>query len=142
MLPQWQTDRGVQMARISPGLTAALSVVLGAAIGLITNVVTGRWNWALAAGLVALVLVAATLAWWDRTHSATPPASSGRSKVDQTAAGGTIKSSEIQARRGADVSETARRQGLIEESSIDANGATVKRRAKKGTISDSHIEAD
>ncbi|MFE5486591.1 hypothetical protein [Streptomyces sp. NPDC056527] len=128
------------MATISPGAGAALTVVLGAATGFVTNLVTGEWSWTLGAGLVVLVAAAAALAWWDRTHGATSPR---RTKVHQIVTGGSsISGGSITAHNGSEVTETAENSATIERSTIEADGSEVERKVDGGQVKDNRIIAD
>lgn len=124
------------MAFPGPRTTAALSVVVGAATGLVTGLVTSRWSPALIATLA--VLLAAGMFLAVRAVGTT----CGRSRVWQTARGGTIHTSSIAARGGGDVTDTACSGGRTTGSKITTDGGTVTRTvSKNGEITDSPINA-
>ncbi|MDX3855633.1 hypothetical protein [Streptomyces sp. AK02-01A] len=129
------------MATVNPGAGAALSVVLGAACGYVTNLVTGEWSWSLGAGLVLLVAAAAALAWWNHSQTA---AAARRATVRQTATGrSVISGARITARGDSLITETAENQATIKDSTIETTrGAEVERKADDSRIENSHIVTD
>lgn len=129
------------MATMNAGARAALSVVLGAATGCVTNLVTGQWSWTLGVGLIVLVAATAGLAWWDHAHPSPLPR---RTTVKQTSTGGSsIIGGAIAARGGSQVTESAENHSTIRNSTIEAGpGADVERKADDGRIEDNRIGTD
>lgn len=126
------------MARLNPRLGAALSVVLSAGSGAVTNMVTQKWSWTLGVGLVVLVLAAAGLAWHT---TATAPAPG--TTVRQRATGKSrIEGGRIDARQGARVEETARDNATIENSTITTTGGNVVREAEDSVIRGNELKTD
>ena len=91
-----------------PRLLAILAVLVSAAVGVVTNLITNRWNWTLAAVLAVLLAAAAVLA------AQTAGARRGnRTRIRQKATGRSrIDHSEIKA-NDASITQTARRKGTI-----------------------------
>lgn len=122
-----------------PKLTAALAAPVSAATGVVTNLVTDAWSWGLAAALAVLVLAGA----WLAVRAVSPSsASAARTRVSQTASGGSvIHGSRIHGHSGATVKEDARNRGKIIDSTIRSHGADVVREADDSLIRDSHTDA-
>ncbi len=120
-----------------PRPTAALSFLVSAAVGVVTNLITDRFTWALAASLAVLIAVGAPLAM----HAASSGGTS-RTRLRQKAArGGALRGNAIKLRGGADVTDTATGGGRIERSGVTADGGHVQRRANKnGEITDSPVD--
>ncbi|TDC97485.1 hypothetical protein [Actinomadura sp. 7K507] len=114
-----------------------LSVLLAAAIGLITNMVTSSFTWILALSLAGLVAVAAALTWVGRGRAADPRETTVTQKAQS---GGSIRSGRITASSGAEVSEKAENDGEISRSKVRAEGGRVARHADGGSIEDQNIE--
>jgi hypothetical protein len=89
------------------------SVVVSAVTGIIINMITSTWTWALAAALVVLVLLGGFLTTMGGTIGSTRV----RQRADR---GGTIQRSPIRARGGAEAAQHADRKGTIHDSGIDA----------------------
>lgn len=119
-----------------PRLGAILAVLTSAAVGAVTNLITNRWGWTLAALPVLLTMSAALAA---------QAAAAGRgdgTRVRQIATGGSrIHGSGIHASGGATVTQTASRKGALIDSPIDAHGADVTQTAAHAEITGSPIEA-
>jgi hypothetical protein len=107
--------------------------------GVATNLVTDAWSWGLAAALAVLVLAGT----WLAVRAASPSsAATARTRVSQTASGGSaIRRSWLQGHAGATVEEVARNRGKIIDSTIRSDGADVAREADDSLIRDSHIDA-
>jgi hypothetical protein len=71
------------MSRSRRGIAAAGSVVVGALVAVMINLLTGQWNWALAVGLVGTVLLWAGIEVWRATRGGAGP--SGSTSVVQRA---------------------------------------------------------
>lgn len=69
-LPYLEPEMPSRRVARSRGILAAGSVVLGAAAGLLINVVSGRPSWSAAAGMVVLVAAWAGLEWWRAKRTA------------------------------------------------------------------------
>jgi len=94
---------------------AAATVVITAAAGAITNLITSRWSWTLAVALATLIIGAAVLAYL----TAGSPAGAAR-VTQRVSRNGRIQRSRIRARNGAAVDQRATRGGIIDDSGIDA----------------------
>src|SRR4051812_30207566 len=97
-----------------PRLAAVLTVVVTAASAVVTNLITNRLTWTLAAVFRVLPLAAGALAVQSasRGHGSEP-------RVRQTARGGSvIRGSGITAAGTADVAQAARRKSKIIRSGI------------------------
>ncbi|GAA3219390.1 hypothetical protein [Actinocorallia longicatena] len=118
------------------GLTAAAGVVLTAAVGIITNIVTSGWNWWLGGVLGVLVAATTALAWFGQ-RSPSPSTT-----VRQIADGGVISGNSIQASGGASVSDAVRGGGRISGTRVEAAGSNVERAAENGgAIEGGNIDA-
>src|SRR5882757_1167087 len=100
------------MARVGTRTAAALSVILSAALGYATNLLTNHWSWGLAIG--ALAVLAASI--WLATRPATvpvapPPARSSIRIVAKDRA--LISGISTHATDGAQIIATADHQGTI-----------------------------
>jgi hypothetical protein len=125
-----------------PKLTAAFATLASAAAAVVTNLVTDAWSWGLAAALAVLVLAGAALAARAASAASASAAPGARTRVSQTASGGsTIRGSHLHGDAGAVVEEAARNRGEITDSTIRARGADAAREADGGLIHDSHIDA-
>lgn len=123
----------------APGrrLSAVLAVLVSAAVGAVTNLITNRWSWTLAAVLAVLLTAAAGLA-----AQAVATGRSDRTKIRQEATrGARIHRSPIRA-AGANVTQIARCKGAIIRSRIDTRGDDVTQTATHADITDSPIETD
>jgi hypothetical protein len=126
------------MHKPSPKLTAALAAPISAATGIVTNLLTDKWQWGVAAALGILVLASALLA----VQTAGQSRQKNKTQVSQTALDRSrIRGSHIQASTGSNVSETARNDSTIEASFIKADSADVARVADNGDIKGSSIDA-
>jgi uncharacterized membrane protein YdbT with pleckstrin-like domain len=121
----------------SPRLLAVLAVLVSAAVGAVTNLITNRWNWTLAAVLAVLLAASAALAAqttgarrgdWTRIRQK----ATGHSRIDHSG----IKA------KDASITQTARRKGTITGSPIDAHDADVAQTAAAADITDSPIDSD
>lgn len=90
---------------------SAIGVVVSAAIGIVTNLITDRWSWTLAGTLAALVILAVVLALL-------PNDPTGGHVTQKAARGGRILRSPIRA-HGGRAQQKATRTGTIEDSGID-----------------------
>ncbi|MEU1600442.1 hypothetical protein ABZ468_48770 [Streptomyces sp. NPDC005708] len=114
------------MATATQKAVSAGGVLVGIATGIVTNLITSRWSWSLAAALTVLAAAGIWLALLTRT---TP----GRSRHHIAAAhDGRIENSGATGRDGADISQTATHGGVISGSPITARGADVEQRTKHG----------
>lgn len=109
---------------------AAGGVVVSVAAGVVTNLVTDKWNWGLAVLLAGLVACGAVLAG----ASAVNGADRRRTVVRQRARGGRVVNSIIEADSGARVEELASGSGQIIDVHTRASGADVRRVSREGTI--------
>jgi hypothetical protein len=102
--------------------------------------ITDGWSWT-AGAVLAFLLLAAVATTIHEAGGRRPRA--GRTRVDQTATGGgRIVDAPIRARRGAEVTVTARDRGLIRRAATTARSATVHRTADAGgIISDADVDA-
>lgn len=109
-------------------------------IGILTNLITSNFSWALAAALGSLLVLGIFFVWLG--SSASPPAL--RPLIKQRARrGGVITSSPIDAHDGARVSDHATTDGQILRSPISAKRSLVKRSvSRRGRIEDSEITTD
>jgi hypothetical protein len=127
------------MMSLGPGARAAISVLLGATSGVLTSLMTNRWNWTLGIAFTVIMVAAAALAWLDKTMTSVP----ARTTVIQRAHDGSrIQGGHIRARRSATVKEIADHGSAIESSSITATEADVARLADGSTIANRDIVAD
>lgn len=116
-------------------MVGALIVILSGISGVVTNLVTQAWSWALAVALGLLLAATAALAWHHND-----PVRSPETKVRQTARNNSrIEGGRIEAGRGAQVEETARDGATIEDSTIKARGGSVRRRADDSAIRNNNI---
>ncbi|MEV0130620.1 hypothetical protein AB0H83_19420 [Dactylosporangium sp. NPDC050688] len=116
---------------------ALIAVLVTAAIGILTNVVTDSFTWT-AAVVLALLIVAAGVLAWLQTGTATR-----RSVRQRATRAGVIRRSPIRLRGAGEVSDRADRHGRIERSKVDNAGGRVERRASGGGVIDrSDIEID
>lgn len=118
---------------------AALSAVVAAAVGVVTNLVTADWSWSLVTALVGLVLAGAVLAV---LRTGDTGSTVRRTAVTQVARGGDIVDSVIEAADGATVAERAERHGEIRGGNTAAKGAEVRRTARRGVIQGGKIDAE
>jgi len=118
--------------------TGIFSVLATTAIGLITNLITSSFTWALALSLAFLVVLSITIIWLESGHPAPPH---GPTVTQRAESGGRIESGEIHAKGGASVREEARQFGRISRSKTRADGAQIEKVADSGTIEDQDIEA-
>lgn len=126
------------MPHPDPKVLAAAGVVVSTATGVVTNLITSRPSWSLAAALAVLVIAAIVIAAWS---TGSPR---GRSRVRQRATrDGRITGSGVTARDGAFVGQEASRQGRITDSPVTSRGADTGQSATRGgDITDSPVEAD
>lgn len=118
-------------------VSAVAGVVVSAAIGYVTNVVTGSFSWALFAVLLSLVALAGALVCVEQGRSLV---TSVRQRADRE---GKIKDSPIAAANGGSVDDRATRGGTIISSPIKSKGGQVKRRvSRSGSIEGGGIEVD
>jgi hypothetical protein len=106
---------------------AALGVVVSAATGLVTNLITNRWSPTLLAALAVLIAVGAVLA--VRTATGAGPRTRGRMIARR---GGTIRGSGQTLSGGADVTTTAP-GGTVTNSPITAAGGDYTMKAGKNS---------
>lgn len=125
------------MPHLSGKVSAALSVVLSAATGLLTNVLTDQVSWALAAAVVGLVAAGAALAW-AQAHAGH---GSATTVVEQRVRGGSITDGRITASGASRVTERVRRNGRISRSTTRARDARVVRDVGDGSIEDQRTDA-
>ena len=120
-----------------PRLLAILAVLVSAAVGAVTNLITNRWSWTLAAVLAVLLVASAALA-----AQAVGARRGDRPRIRQKAAGRSrIDRSGIKV-EDASITQTARRRGTITRSPIDARGTDVTQTAANAEITDSPIDSD
>ncbi|TDE38571.1 hypothetical protein [Actinomadura sp. 6K520] len=118
-------------------ILGVLSVLLAAAIGLITNMVTSSFTWILALSLAGLVAATAALTWMERGRAVEPR---GTIVTQRAQSGGSIRSGRITASSGAEVSEKAENDGRISRSKVRAEGAKIDRHADGGSIENQNID--
>jgi hypothetical protein len=120
-----------------PRLLAVLAVLVSAAVGAVTNLITNRWSWTLAAVLAVLLVASAALA-----SQAAGAKRGDRPRIRQKATGRSrIDHSGIKA-KDASITQTARRKGTITGSRIDVRGVDVAQTAAAADITDSPIDSD
>jgi hypothetical protein len=128
-------------------LAAAASVTLGVVAGVLVNLATSRWTWAVGSALAIVAVAWAALAYVAaQSGSRSPAGSTGRGaahhRVRQTARRGMISGSKIRLRGAGSVSERATGSSQITDSSITARDADVARKASRGgRIDRSDIDA-
>lgn len=116
------------MATTQQKAISAGGVLVGIATAVVTNLITSRWTWTLAAALAVLAAAGIWLALLASTSSGT-----GRTR-HRIRAGhdGRIENSGATGREGADVRQTATRGGVITGSPVTAHNADVDLRADHG----------
>ena len=120
-----------------PRLGAVLAVLLGAAVGAVTNLITTRWSWTLIAALAALLLASCALA----AHTVAAAKRPSTAQVRQVAKGRSqIHDSGIRLTGRGTVHQTARRKGTIMRSRINGKNSDITRTASQADIADSPIE--
>jgi hypothetical protein len=110
------------------GLIAAASVVLGAAAGYITNIITSRWSWTLLAALVVVVAVAAALAFFGSTTSPARPGAQVSARRGSRIIGGSTSG-----KRGTRAQTIAIRNSTISNSDVEAKGSDAQLTAKSNS---------
>ncbi|MER6132108.1 hypothetical protein [Streptomyces sp. NPDC001815] len=122
-----------------PKTLAAAAVVVTVATGVVTNLITSRWNWSLGAALIILVLLGVAITVWNTSGGAPD-----RTRVTQKASrGGQINGSGVTARNGGEVRQRATGKGEIENSPLTSRGADADQGVhRKGKISNSPLDAE
>lgn len=120
-----------------PRFGAMLAVLLSAAVGAVTNLITTRWSWTLIAALAALLLASCALA----AHAVAAAKRPGTAQVRQVAKGrAQIRDSGIRLTGDGTVHQTARRKGAIMRSGISGKNSDITQTAAQASITDSPIE--
>jgi hypothetical protein len=121
-----------------PRLSAVLTVVVAAATGVVTNLITNRWTWTLTAILAALLIISGALAALTAGGK-----KDNRTRIRQRARGNSlIHGSGIRAGGAAEVTQDARHRGKIIRSPIGAHQAEIAQNASNSSIADSPIAID
>jgi hypothetical protein len=117
---------------------ATAGVIVSVATGIVTNTITSRWSWTLGAVLVVLIVAGIFLAIQGTSGSGTP---TRRSRASIKARrGARIDGSGVTGSNGADVKQTASREGSIVSSPVTADGSDVRQNASsKAEIKDSPV---
>jgi hypothetical protein len=122
------------MRKLPAGAVAAVAVILSAVTGVLTNLVTAKFQWSLVVATCTLVAVSAVFAWRSQGLSQKRTTS----VVERAMRGSSIVGGQTMASAGATVKETADKRGKIMGGSITARGGHIDRRASDGTIEDRH----
>ncbi|WP_338675147.1 hypothetical protein V1460_20770 [Streptomyces sp. SCSIO 30461] len=123
---------------MGPKAVAAAGVVVGIATGVVTNLITSRWSWSLAATLAVLAIAAVAIAV-QSIGSGTQSRSWVRVRAGH---GGQITGSGVTVRDGGSATQTATREGNITDSPATSRAADTRQSATRGgAITNSPVDA-
>jgi hypothetical protein len=116
-------------------VVAVLTVLLTAAAGVLTNIVTSRWSWTVAVSLAVVIICLSALAWWPARRGRRPAI------VQRARRNAEIDGGRLEASGDAGIDQRADHGGRILRSTLVAHDQDIVQSADGGLIRDNELEA-
>lgn len=126
------------MPHLGNRTAAGLSVILSAALGFGTNILTSHWSWGLAVGCVLFLVAMVWLA--ARAPAPAPVPSVGRTSVEVVAKRGSrLTDNTVKGVAGAQLNLSADHHATVNKTTANADGADLSVTADDATLDGNEI---